>query len=112
MTAYAFGNADVTGVPAFNQGFNKNDMVQAPEPQPIPPAPVPTPVPPVVVPPTPTPVPPVVTPPVTPELPPKPPTDYDKVQDAKIDWLTGSFNSLIALLREFAKSILNKFGKE
>lgn len=106
MTAYSFGNADTTGVPAHNTGFNKKDMVQAPEPTPIPPVVVPPTEPPVVVP-----EPPVVTPP-TPELPPTPPTDYDKVQDAKIDWLTGTVNSLIALLRELAKSILNKFGKE
>lgn len=108
MTAYAFGNADVTGTPAHNQGFNKNDMIQAPEPAPQPvPVPVPVPVP------TPDPLPtPLPTPTPVPELPPKPPTDYDQAQDAKINWLTGTLNSLIALLREFAQNILSKFGKE
>jgi len=104
MTGYAFGNADLTGVPAHNQGFNKKDMVQAPEPAPLPtPVPEPTPTPD----PLPTPLP---TP--TPELPPKEPTDYDKAQDAKIEWLTGTVNSLVALLREIANSIFNKIGKE
>ena len=103
MTAYAFGNADLTGVPAHNQGFNKKDMVQAPETAPIPPAPTPTPDP------LPTPLP---EPTPKPELPPTVPTDYDKAQDAKIEWLTGTVNSLIALLREIANSIFNKIGKE
>lgn len=102
MTEYSLGTKDpnVINAPGFKpfkaQGFNKADLDQAPLPEPTPeptPVPVPTPTP------TPTPVP---TEPV--------PTDYDTAQDAKIDWLTGTLNSLLALLREFAKSILNKFG--
>lgn len=105
MTGYSFGNADVTGVPAHNTGFNKKDMLQAPEPQPIPPAPVPTPTP--VPTPEPTPVP---TPVPVPD--PEQPTDHDKEQDLQINWIKGTLNSLLALLREFAQSILSKFGKE
>lgn len=106
MTAYSFGNAATTGVPAHNTGFNKADMVQAPEPQPIPqPEPTPTPIP------TPTPVP-TPTPTPVPVPDPEEPTAHDKEQDLKITWLMGTVNSLLALLREFAQSILNKFGKE
>jgi hypothetical protein len=102
MTAYALGTTDVAKInaPGFkpfkNQGFNKKDMVQAPEPQPIPPAPTPTPAPA----PEPTPTP-------TPN--PTQQTDYDKAQDARISVLEGTLNSLIALLREFAQNILSKF---
>lgn len=93
MTAHSFGDADKTGKPAHNQGFNKNDMIQAPDPQPVPPAPTPQP----------TPVP-------TPAPKPAPvPTDYDKAQDAKIEVLQGTVNSLVALLREFAQNILTRF---
>lgn len=107
MTNYSFGNADTTGVPAHNTGFNKKDMVQAPEPQPIPPAPTPTPEP------TPVPVPlPDPTPTPTPVPDPEQPTEHDKEQDKEISALKGTLNSLIALLREFAQNILSKFGKE
>jgi len=107
MTAYSFGNADTTGVPAHNTGFNKNDMVQAREPQPIPPAPTPVP------PPVPTPVPlPDPTPTPTPVPDPEQPTEHDKEQDKEISALKGTLNSLLALLREFAQNILSKFGKE
>src|SRR5690606_23261486 len=91
MTASSFGEADKTGKPAFNRGFNKNDMVQAPDPAPKPipqPEPVPTPTP------TPTPV---------PEVP--KPTEYDKAQDKEITVIKGTLNSIIALLREFAENI-------
>lgn len=102
MTAYSFGQADVTGVPAHNTGFNKADMVQAPEPQPVEPAPTPTPVP------TPEPVP-TPTPEPTPVPDPEQPTPYDKRQDIEINVLKGTLNSLVALLREFAQNILSKF---
>jgi len=82
MTAYAFGNAAKTGVPAHNQGFNKKDLVQAPVEEPDVAEPVPT---------------------------PASPTDYDKAQDAEIAWLKGTVNSLTALLRDFAGTILSKF---
>ena len=86
MTRYAFGNADVTGKPAHNQGFSKGDMVQAPV---------------------------VPVEPDEPEVVPNviEPTDYDKKQDAEISVVKGSINSLIALLRDIAESILNKLGK-
>jgi len=85
MTAYAFGAAANTGVPAHNQGFNKKDLVQAPE---VPAEPVELP---------------------KPTVPVAAPTDYDKAQDAEIAWLKGTVNSLTALLRDFAGTILNKF---
>lgn len=103
MTAYSFGLADQSGVPAHNTGFNKNDMVQAPDPQPIPPVPTPTPTP------EPTPVP---TPVPTPAPDPEQPTPHDQQQDLQITWFTGTLKSLLALLREFAQNILSKFGKE
>jgi len=88
MTAYAFGSAANTGVPAHNQGFNKKDLVQAPEvpAEPVEPVELPKPTVPVAA-----------------------PTDYDKAQDAEIAWLKGTVNSLTALLRDFAGTILNKF---
>lgn len=105
MTGYAFGNADITGVPDHNQGFNKKDMLYSPPTPPVTP-PV---EPPVVTPPV---EPPVVVPPVDPTPTPVPPTEHDKEQDKEIAWLKGTLNSLLALLREFAQNILNKFGKE
>lgn len=105
MTEYSLGTKDPAVIntpgfkPKFTKGFNRVDMIQAPEPQPVPPAPTPAPTPV----PTPTPVP-VPTPPVI--------TDYDKAQDAQISVIKGTLNSLIALLREFAQNILSKFGKE
>jgi hypothetical protein len=117
MTAFSFGNADKTGVPTRNTGFNKNDMRQkpdepAPQPQPTPeptPTPAPTPEPT----PTPTPIP-APTPEPTPVPTPQPvlTPDHEQQQDMDIKWLKGTVNSLIALLREFAQSILSKFGKE
>lgn len=98
MTAYSFGQADKTGKPDHNTGFNKKDMVLAPTPVPVP---VPTP--------TPVPVP-VPVPPSVPD--PDKPTAHDKEQDLQISVLKGTLNSLIALLREFAQNILSKFGKE
>lgn len=86
MTASSFGNADQTGIPAHNRGFNKKDMEQEPDVVPV--------TPPVV-------VPPVVMPPL--------PTEHDMAQDAEINLIKGTLNSLVALLREFAQSILNKF---
>lgn len=115
MTEYSLGTKDPAKInaagfqPKFTKGINRVDMVQAPEPQPVPPAPEPTPVPvPVPVPtPTPTPQP---TPEPTPTPKPPVPTDYDKAQDAEIGVIKGTLNSLLAILREFAKSILAKFG--
>lgn len=107
MTEYAFGNADKTGVPDHNQGFNKKDMAYSP------PAPTPDPAPTPVPDPTPVPTPdPTPTPTPTPDPTPVPPTDHDKEQDKEIAWLKGTLNSLLALLREFAQNILSKFGKE
>lgn len=103
MTAYSFGDADKTGRPAFNTGFNVKDMIDAPV-APVP-APTPTPTP------TPTPVP-TPTPTPTPVPDPEQPTAHDKEQDLQISVLKGTLNSLIALLREFAQNILSKFGKE
>lgn len=101
MTSYAFGNADKTGVPDHNQGFNKKDMAKAPDEPTTPPV-----EPPVVTPP----IEPPVTPPVDPTPTPTPPTEHDKEQDKQITWLMGTLNSLLAVLREFAENIL-KIGK-
>lgn len=97
MTAHSFGRADETGAPDHAAGFNRNDMAQAPEPTPTP-VPDPTPVP------EPTPTPPVVTPPSD--------SEHEAKQDNDIAFIKGTLNSLLALLREFAQSILTKFGKE
>lgn len=109
MTEYSLGTKDPAKInapgfqPRFTKGYNRVDLVQAPDPQPIPPVPTPEPVP------APTPEP---TPTPTPAPDPEEPTPHDHQQDLQIKWLTGTLKSLLALLREFAQNILSKFGKE